>query len=173
MVQRARPWAVRRLVSAVGAVGALCVVAAISMTASEAAPALWRWALVVALCVIGELAKLGIRRGANKHYYNWRETAFVLGLVLVPPGHLVLAMTAGTAISEVVRRKSTQKLVFNTALVAIETAVGCAIVASAHVYSPRLRWSDVFTVRVVGLVAVASVAIHLLSTGLTSLVVAD
>src|ERR1700733_1882845 len=54
MVQRARPRAVRRLVSAVAAVGALCVAAAISMTVSEAAPALWRWALVVALCVVGE-----------------------------------------------------------------------------------------------------------------------
>src|SRR5450432_2650638 len=88
MVQRARPRAVRRLVSAVGAVGALGVAAAISMTTSEAAPALWRWALVVALCVVGELAKVGIRRGANRHAYNWRETVFVLGLVLLPPGDL-------------------------------------------------------------------------------------
>jgi diguanylate cyclase (GGDEF)-like protein len=172
MVQRARPRAVRRLVSAVGAVGALCVAAAVSMTAREAAPTLWRWALVVALCVVGELAKVGIRRGANRHTYQWRETAFVLGLVLVPPGHLVLAMTAGIAIAEIARRKSPQKLVFNTAVVAIETAVGCAIVASAHVYSPRLRWGDVFTGRTVVLLAAASIALHLLSTALTSVVVA-
>ncbi len=172
MVQRARPRAVRRLVSAVAAVGALCVAAAISLTVSEAAPELWRWALVVALCIVGELAKVGIRRGANRHAYQWRETAFVLGLVLVPPGHLVLAMTVGIAIAEVARRKSPQKLVFNTAVVAIETAVGCTIVASAHLYSPELHWADVFTARTVGLLAAASIALHLLSTALISVVVA-
>ncbi len=171
-MQRARPRAVRRLVSVVGAVGALCVVASMSMTTFEAASALWRWALVVALCVIAERAQVGLRRGAARHDYQWRETAFVLGLVLVPPEHLVLAMTAGIAISEVARRKSTQKVVFNTAVAAIETAVGCAIVASAHVYSPELRWSHVFTVRTVSLLAVATIVLHLLSTGLTSVVVA-
>src|SRR5450755_2148736 len=172
IMQRARPRAVLRVVSAVGALGALFVVAAVSRTASEAAPALWRWALVAGLCVIGELAKVGLRRGATRKTYQWRETAFVLGLVLVPPGHLVLAMTAGIAIVQVARRKPTQKLVFNTAVAAIETAVGCAIVASAHVYSPGLRWSHVFTARTVGLLAVASFALHLLSSGLTSVVVA-
>ena len=171
-MQPARPRAVLRLVSVVGVGGALCVTAALAMTASEPAPALWRWALVMALCIAGELAKVGLRRGANRHSYGWRETAFVLGLVLVPPGHLVLAMTAGIAVVKIVRRRSPQKIVFNTAVVAIETLIGCAIVASAHVYSPTLRWSGVFTARTVGLVAAASIALHLVSTGLTSVVVA-
>ena len=64
----------------------------------------------------------------SKHSYSWRETAFILGLVLVPTGLLVLAMSLGMAAAMLLRRAPRRKLVFNTAVVAIETSVGVAIV---------------------------------------------
>jgi diguanylate cyclase len=175
MIRRARLRAVPRLVMLVAGLaglGALCVLGAGVVAWSEPTPAFWRWALVVVLPIVGDVAAVGIRRGASRHGYGWRESAFVLGLVLVPPADLVLAMTTGITIAALARRASTPKLVFNAAVVAIETVVGCAIVESTHVYSPGLVWSRVFTLHTVVLLAVASLAVHVVSTALTSVAVA-
>jgi diguanylate cyclase (GGDEF)-like protein len=172
MTQLGRPHAVRRLVAVVGVLGAGCVIAALVVASSEPSPALWRWAVVLALPAIGEVTKLGIRRGASRHAYNWRETAFVLGLVLVPPAQLALAMTAALTVVFLAYRASATKLVFNAAVVAIGSVVGGIAVVSAHVYSPGLRWSHVFTARSVMLIAFATLCMHVLSTGMTSFAVA-
>ncbi|HEY0870519.1 MAG TPA: hypothetical protein VGD55_08975, partial [Acidothermaceae bacterium] len=161
------------LVGSLAVLGVLCVLgAAMEIAGAEPTPALWRWALVVALPIVGEVAKVGIRRGASRHGYSWRETAFVLGLVLVPPAHLVLAMTVGITVVALARRASMPKVVFNAAVVAIETVVGCVIVESAHVYSSGLMWGAVFSMRTVVLIALATLAVHVVSTGLTSAAVA-
>jgi diguanylate cyclase (GGDEF)-like protein len=172
MTQLERPHAVRRLVAVVGALGAGCVFAALVVASSEPSPALWRWAVVLALPAIGEVTKLGIRRGASRHAYNWRETAFVLGLVLVPPAQLALAMTAALTVVFLAYRAPATKLVFNAAVVAVGSVVGGIAVVSAHVYSPGLRWSHVFTARSIVLIAFATLCMHVLSTGMTSFAVA-
>jgi hypothetical protein len=172
MSQRARSRAVQRLVVLVGGVGALCVLVAALAVAAEPRTAVWRLALVVALPIVSEVAKVGIRRGASRHGYSWRETAFVLGLVLVPPADLVLAMTLAITVVALVRRASIQKVAFNASVVAIETVTGCAIVMSAHVYSRGLMWSSVFTARTVVLIALATLAAHVVSTALISIAVA-
>jgi diguanylate cyclase (GGDEF)-like protein len=172
MTQLERPHAVRRLVAVVGVLGAGCVIAALVVASSEPSLALWRWAVVLALPAIGEVTKLGIRRGASRHAYNWRETAFVLGLVLVHPAQLALAMTAALTAVFLAYRAPATKLVFNAAVVAVGSVVGGIAVVSAHVYSPGLRWSHVFTARSIMLIAFATLCMHVLSTGMTSFAVA-
>ena len=172
MSQVARQRAVQRLVVAVGTVGAVCVVLAGFAASSEPVPQIWRWVLAVGLPVVGEMARVGVRRGASRLLYGWLETAFVLCLVLVPRADVVLTMSAGMTIVLLVRRASPAKVVFNVAGVAIATSLGCVVVGPAHLYSATLSGNHVFAARGIILIAVASFCIHALSTGLTTLVVA-
>src|SRR5450631_1968140 len=172
MTHVVRLGAVRRLVTVVGSLGTACVLAAILVALREPGPQLWRWAAVVMLPILAEVAKVGIRRGASRHDYNWRETALVLGLVLVPPAHLVLGATLGMTIVLLLRRAPTTKIVFNSSVVAIETVLGCAVVTSAHVYSPGLKWDEVFAAHTIALIAVATLLMQMLSTSLISIAVA-
>lgn len=172
MTQLVRQRAVQRLVAIVGILGAGCVLLALSVAWTEPVPHLWRWGLAIGLPVVGELARVGVRRGASRYLYGWRETAFVLCLVLVPRADLVLTMTAGMTIALLVRHAPRAKLVFNVAVVAIETVLGCAVLGPAHVYSATLSWNHVFAARSIVLIAVASLFIHAFATGMTSLVVA-
>jgi diguanylate cyclase len=172
VTQLARPDALRRLVAVVGILGIACAVGAAVVAAIGPTPALWRCAVVLALPVIAEVAKVGIRRGATRHVYGWRETAFVLALVLVPPAYVVLATMAAIVAVALSRHPPIPKLVFNTALGGAECVIGCLVLASAHMYSPGLRWSHVFTVRTVVLIAAATLVMHVFSTAMTSFAVA-
>jgi diguanylate cyclase (GGDEF)-like protein len=172
MTERARQDAVRRLVLAVGSLGALAVLIAGVLIWVEPSPALWRWGVALALPVVGEAARVGIRRGASRYAYGWRETALVLGLLLVPPAHLVLAMTVAVALVATALRLPVLKVVFNTSVAAIETLVGCAVVATVHLYSPSLQWTHIFSVKAIVLICVACALADVLSTGLTSVAIA-
>ena len=173
MQQADRQRAVRRVVLAVALSGSACLVATAAIVVpGEPAPPGWRLCLALFLPVLGEMARVGVRRGASKHLYGWRETALILGLVLVPAGLLVIAMTLAVAAAMVIRKAPRLKLIFNTAVAAVEASVGVAIVAGAHLYSRTVRWDAIFTRQHILLLVAATICMHLVSTVLTSIVVA-
>jgi len=173
MRQVDRQRAVQRLVLAVAVAGCACLAAAAAaVVMGEPTPPAWRLGLALFLPVVGEVARVGVRRGASKYLYGWRETALILGLVLVPAGLLVIAMTLAVAAAMVIRGAPRIKLIFNTAVAALEASVAVAIVTSAHLYAKTVRWHGLFTRQHILLLVTASICMHLVSAVLTSIAVA-
>ena len=167
MPQPAAPRSLRRFVFAVGFGGtATLVLAAVALPHENGT---WlRWLGATAFALAAELPHVGVRHGGSHHRYGWRETALVLGLVLVPPGQLVFAMCAGVALCEGVRRRSMSKFVFNISMIAIETVLAAAIASSLRLYSVPLDWSRLFTLRAGAIILLATLATLLVSTTLIS-----
>ena len=135
--------ALTRLVTAVALSGLASIGLALAAALSEHA-SVARWLVVVALTILAEQARIGVRLGGSRHEHTWRETALILSFVLLPPGHLVLAVCVGYAVTRLWLRKSLQNFVFNVAMVAVEAGLAATVVGFAHLHSTSVVWSQVF-----------------------------
>jgi len=135
------PCAVRRVVVAIAALGLCSVGVAIARFAAEPASTWWRWVGAIAIAVVGDMAIVVVRRGGSRRSHNWRETAILLGLILLPHASLVLAMTVAETATMLVRRRPPVKAVFNVALVAIEASVAVFVSTGAMTYREKAFWT--------------------------------
>ncbi len=77
---------------------------------------------------VGELCGVHIYFSRETHTLSLREIPFVVGLFVVAPLHLAIAYVAGTIVVLAIRaRQRGIKLLFNTALLALEAGVGVAV----------------------------------------------
>jgi diguanylate cyclase (GGDEF)-like protein len=162
----------QRVVRIVCLAGLVCLGIAVVATVRQPPVAPWRVAVAFALPVLGELAAIPVRRGGTRHLHNWRETAFVLGLFLVPPGMLALVMSAAVSSLLVLRRRPAKRILFNGSSVLVETVVGAAIAGPLALSSGALAWDRLFTVQAAALVLLASLCPAIISTLSTAAAVA-
>ncbi|HEU0130081.1 MAG TPA: ATP-binding protein [Mycobacteriales bacterium] len=72
--------------------------------------------LAVAFFLIGDVALMNIRFGRSRYTFTWAELALVFGLVMLPPGWLVLVATLCVAAGQVMLRRPLAKAVFNVSI---------------------------------------------------------
>ena len=159
--------ALTRLVSAV-ALGGLASIALAATAASSERASVTRWLIVVALTVLAEQARIGVRLGGSRHEHTWRETALILSFVLLPPGYLVLAVCIGYAATRLWLRKSLQNLVFNVAMVAVEAGLAATVVSFAHLQLASVAWSQLFRPWAMFIVTTATLTVPCVSLLLVS-----
>lgn len=138
------PKAVRRVVTVVGLSGVMCLIVASLMWRGEALASWDRWLLAVLLVAAGDLARVAIRTGGSRRSHNWRETALLIGLILLPSGQLVFAMLAGEICVLLIRRILSLKGIFNLAVVTIESTLTVIVASSVHPYRAHPYWTIVF-----------------------------
>ena len=171
MTQPTAARALRRLVVAVAACGALAVALAGAFAYKEDV-SLQRLGISIVLAVIAEQPRVGVRQGGSRHGHGWREVALILGFVLVPPAYLVLTMSLGYGATLIWRRKPLRKLVFNVAMVAIETGLAAAVASLAHLSRAPIAWEHLFAPRAIVLVVGATLMAPVVSAVLISRAVA-
>jgi len=162
MTERAK--AVRRVVAVVSILGGFCALVALTMLVREPAAGWQRWALAVVVTVAGDLAFVHIRRGGSHRSHNWRETALIVGLILLPVGELVIAMAAAEAAAMILRRMNLAKVTFNTGLVLIESSLAGLLASGAHLYRAHPYWDVVFDPAALSLLILASMVVPIAST---------
>ncbi|MGH8888547.1 MAG: hypothetical protein ACRDV3_02160, partial [Acidothermaceae bacterium] len=156
--------AVNRVVGVVVLAGLLSLVAASLKAATEQKADWARIGLVVVCALAATMGTVGLRRGGSRQLHNWRETSLVLGVVLLPPGQLVLALVMAATVAFVIRRMPLLKLVFNAATVAVETATASLIVEAAGLSHTGSYWAAIQQPRAMAWVVVASFATPMVST---------
>ena len=161
-----------RVIGAVGLVGLACLALSIASVMRQPSVVPWRVAAAFTLFVVGELATIPVRRGGTRHVHDWRESAFVLGLVLVPAGTLALVAGAAVSILLVLRRWPFKRIAFNAASMLLETLAGAAIVAPLALSAGTPDWDRLFTMPAAALVIAASLCPAILSAISTTAVVA-
>jgi diguanylate cyclase (GGDEF)-like protein len=166
------PDAVARVVRIVATAGTVCVVVAAISSAHEPLAQPWRWTALVVAAIAAGLPRIYVRRGGSRRMHTWGETAFILGLVLLPASQLVLAITASAGAAALIRRQPVRKVVFNTSVVAVVTSIGVAIAAPAGLYSAQPAWDRMFSPLGLSLVAISALVWAVVSTVLTTWVVA-
>ncbi len=85
------------------------------------------WPLLAALFAGAEIAARRVHVRKDDARVSLSEIPVVLGLFLAAPAALLAGRVVGSAVAFASRRQSPRKLVFNTALVAAETAVTVAV----------------------------------------------
>jgi diguanylate cyclase (GGDEF)-like protein len=170
---RARPDTdLGRIIRVVCLAGLICLGISIAAVVRQQPVAPWRVGIAFALPLLAELAAIPVRRGGTRHLHNWRETAFVLGLFLVPAGMLALVMSSAVSSLLVLRRRPAKRILFNGASVLVETVAGAAVAAPLALSSGALEWDRLFTVSGAALVLLASLCPAVISTLSTAAAVA-
>jgi diguanylate cyclase (GGDEF)-like protein len=168
----ARPQpAVRRVVYIVTFLGLVAAGAATVMAKHEPLADWRRWAAAILVAMVGDMALVRIRRGGSQRSHNWRETALLIGFVLLPPGQLVFAMLAAEVLALVIHRMSVPKIAFNLGLVAVEATLGAVIVVGAHPYHAQPFWHAVYEPATLLVLLLASAVSPLASTLFVSVIV--
>ena len=161
-----------RVVGAVTVLGLACLGLSVANVVVEGPVAVWRIVAALALFVVAEVATIPVRRGGTRHVHDWRESAFVIALFLVPAGILALVVSAAVSMLLVLRRWPAKRIVFNAAAILVETAVGAAIAAPLRLFTDSPDWGRLFTPTVAGVVVAASLCPALLSALSTTAAVA-
>ncbi len=95
---------------------------------SDARAGSWTWPLAVAVAFMAaELLPVHVRLGREAYAFSMMELPLVVGLYFVRPDLLVAARVLGSLLAFVVKQKAPQKLAFNCALFALETAVAVTV----------------------------------------------
>ncbi len=171
MAEHGMTHAVRRVVCLAGGLAVVCLGLAGWLYSAEPAPDWRRWVLAIAVAIVADLALVRIRRGATKRSHNWRETALIVGFVLLPPGHLVFAMVAAELVALALHRMRPVKLAFNTSVVAIESTVGALSLFGAHLYHGDPYWRVILDAPALLRLLAASAVTPLISVLLISAIV--
>ena len=88
----------------------------------------WAWPLAVAVAFMAaELLPVHVRLGREAYAFSMMELPLVVGLYFVRPDLLVAARVLGSLLAFVAKRKAPQKLAFNCALFALETALAVTV----------------------------------------------
>ena len=96
--------------------------------ASQSESGSWWWPVGVAVAfTAAELLPVHVRLGREAYAFSMMELPLVIGLYFVRPDLLVAARVLGSLVAFVVQRKAPQKLAFNSALFALETAVAVTV----------------------------------------------
>jgi len=125
----------------------LALLAAVTLIPQLGAPPLLEhphipWWVLLPTFAASELFVVHLEGRQGAHSVSLREVPIVVGLVLLTPGAYVVAVLAGTVgVLWLVRGQRGQRLLFNTALLCLESAIAVAL------YRTALGPDDVVSVR--------------------------
>jgi diguanylate cyclase (GGDEF)-like protein len=118
---------VQQVVALVACFAVATVAISIRVMATGALPPVWMVLAYTALSAVASYAAIEIRFGGNGLMMHWGDTAFLIGLTLLPTPWLIVATTVGVLAAKLVQRMPPQKTVFNTAKATVGTAAACLV----------------------------------------------
>jgi PAS domain S-box-containing protein len=118
----ALPVRLRRLLALIVVLGVSTVVYA-APRALDRKPDVGSFLLAMAFFLIGDIALMNIRFGQSRYSFTWSELAVVFGLVMLPPGWVVIVATFSVAAAQAMLRRPPTKLLFNACGMAVGTGL--------------------------------------------------
>jgi diguanylate cyclase (GGDEF)-like protein len=118
---------VQQVVALVACFAVATVAISVRVMATGALPPVWMVLAYTALSAVASYAAIEIRFGGNGLMMHWGDTAFLIGLTLLPTPWLIVATTVGVLAAKLVQRMPAQKVVFNTAKATVGTAAACLV----------------------------------------------
>ena len=156
----------RAVIWGVIAVGGMSMLAGLAQLHGAPVPSAWRFVIVGALFLLGDVALLHIRFGEDHHSFTLSELALVVGLVMLPSPWLRLVAPLSVAAAHMLAKRPPLKVAFN----AMSFAAAAPMAREMYVFiagsdpSPALQS--------IGLAA-ASLVFFLWNTSTTSAAVAS
>ena len=107
------PVPAKRLILAVSAVGALVVAAQVPFTVAWSIRDALSWAVLALLITVLEQFPIHVRFRTETLNMSMTDAVWTAGLLLVQPSVLLLAVAAGAAAGQILRRRQLYKATFN------------------------------------------------------------
>ncbi|HEX2418706.1 MAG TPA: hypothetical protein VHJ83_11385, partial [Micromonosporaceae bacterium] len=123
LTPRLRRWVIPVVLAGPAAVG-------ISVVLATPPPNLSRLVTAVGLVAVAKTVTLRLRIGSERFMFAWGEAALVVSFGLLEPAWIVLAVTVGVLVSQVLTRASLVKLVYNSAGHGLAAAVAATVVVA-------------------------------------------